>query len=264
VQYYRDKDLPFFELKLCDISELCYKKHSHEEYSLGIVDKGESAFWCDGKQLAQVSPQSLVAIPPDVVHACNPRQAHRWRYKMLFLQPGWVERFVSDQENGEIRGPIVKDVSAPAAYRTVTGMLDSLTSPATPLEKESGIMAVFAQVAEGNEKPRNTPRRKEQPQIRLIAEYLRSSFLERITLDQLEQLSGMSKFQIIRSFKAEFNIPPHTYQTMLRINYAKKELRKVRPVVDIAQEAGFYDQSHFIKVFKGHTGVTPDRYQKLI
>jgi AraC-like DNA-binding protein len=262
VLYYRDKDLAFFELKLCDSSDLSYKKHSHEEYSLGIVDQGESSFWCEGKQFATVFPQSLVAIPPDVVHACTPQQAQQWSYKMLFLQPGWVERLTADAA-GVMREPVVKDLAAPSVYRAVNRMLESLTTPATPLEKEAGIMAVFAQLLAGKEKPGNAPRRKKEPGLRLVAEVLRSKFRDRITLEELEELSGLSKFRIIRSFKEEFAIPPHTYQTLLRINYAKKELKKSRPVADIAQEAGFYDQSHFIKVFKGHTGVTPDRYQKL-
>jgi AraC-like DNA-binding protein len=264
VQYYRDKDLPFFELKLCDISDLSYKKHSHEEYSLAIVDKGESSFWCEGKHFAKVSERSLVAIPSDVVHACNPQQAHQWKYKMLFLHPGWVERFLADEASGGIRSPIVKDISAPPVYRAVNRMLASLATPATPLEKESGIIAVLTQVVREKGQPDTAPRKKEHSKLLLIEEYLHSSFLEKITLDRLEQLSGLNKFQLIRSFKEKFNLPPHTYQIMLRINYAKKELKKLRPVADIAQETGFYDQSHFIKVFKSHTGVTPDRYQKLL
>ncbi|MDR3590920.1 MAG: AraC family transcriptional regulator [Negativicutes bacterium] len=262
VQYYRDRDLPFFELKLCDSSDLCYKKHAHEEYSLGIVDLGESSFWCEGRQLATVTPGSLVAIPPDVVHACTPQEARQWKYKMLFLQPGWVWRFM-DEAAGDLRSPLVRDLSAQPAYRAVDGMLESLTGAATPLEKESRIMAVLAQLVPAAGKPNNIPCRKEEPRLRLVADYLRSQFRERITLDELEELSGMGKFRIIRSFKEAFKVPPHTYQVLLRINYAKKELKKSRPVADIAQETGFYDQSHFIKVFKGHTGVTPDRYQKL-
>lgn len=264
VQYYRDEDLPFFELKFCDISDLCYKKHSHEEYSLGIVDEGESLFWCEGKQFARVSPGSLVLIPPDIVHACNPRQANHWKYKMLFLQPGWVGRCLAEEGCGPLQAPLVRDTSGQIFFRAIGCMLESLTAPATPLEKEAGIMTVLAQVFQEKTAPQEPASRRDQPELRLIREYLHSSYLDKITLDELEQLSGLNKFRIIRSFKDQFDIPPHTYQTMLRVNHAKRELRKSRPVADVACESGFYDQSHFTKVFKSHTGVTPERYQKML
>jgi len=82
-------------------------------------------------------------------------------------------------------------------------------------------------------------------------------------LDDLERVSGINKFHLIRLFKDEFGIPPHMYQTLLRINYAKRQLRKQKQITEVALEAGFYDQSHFHKVFKSHTGITPEKYEKI-
>jgi len=80
VQFYRDKDLPF-EIKLSDtISDLSYKKHSHEEYSLGVVNKGESSFWCEG-EVTQIYQKTLVFIPHNIVHACNPNSDKPWNTK---------------------------------------------------------------------------------------------------------------------------------------------------------------------------------------
>jgi len=200
VHFYRDTDLPFFELKLCDTSELSYKKHSHEEYSLGIVDKGESSFWYEGKSI-RVSPKTIVLIPPELIHACNPRAESQWKYKMLFIDSNWVQGFMKSKGKILINSPVVNDLSGHRTFNLVTKMADSLTSNALPLEKEASVLAVFEQAVQGIRNVKNIQLKKEQPRLQVIRDYLHSCFLEKITLDQLEQISGVNKFQIIRSFK---------------------------------------------------------------
>jgi len=263
VQFYRDKDLPF-EIKLSNtISDLSYKKHSHEEYSLGVVNKGESSFWCEGK-LTEIYQKTLVFIPHNIVHACNPHSDKPWRYKMIYVQPYWVKGFMESHGGGTISYPVVKDLSNQKVFVEVNKLIDILVSPVEFLEKEASLLTLFERMVCDVDKREYLSHRKLQPKLKTIKEYLHNCFLEKITLDHLEEVSGLNKFFIIRLFKEEFSVPPHTYQTLLRINYAKKELRKYKPITEVAYEAGFYDQSHFNKVFKNHVGVTPDRYQKLI
>ena len=263
IQFYRDKELPFFELKLCNTSELSYKKHAHEEYSVGIVDQGSSLFWYEGKVDA-LYPKTMVFLPPNLVHSCNPINRNLWKYKMLFINSDWVQGFINSKADSLFNGPLIKDISTFGLAHTLDRMMEMLKSGASPLEKEASLVAVFEQALTGEQKSCNTSCKTEQPQLKIIRDYLQSRFLEKVTLDQLEQASGLNKFHIIRLFKDRFKIPPHTYQTLLRVNYAKKELGKHRQLADIAFDAGFYDQSHFIKVFKNYTGITPDKYQKFM
>jgi len=263
VQFYRDKELPF-EIKLSDtISDLSYKKHFHEEYSLGIVNKGQSSFWCEGK-LMEIYQKNLVFIPHDIVHACNPKSDQPWKYKMIYVQPDWVKGFMESHGGGTIEYPVVKEIRKNKEVATINHLIDILIRPVSFLEKEASLLWIFEQMLGDVDTSKYLSHRKLQPKLKTIKEYLHKSFLEKITLDQLEQISGLNKFFIIRSFKEEFSIPPHTYQNLLRINYAKKELQKYRQITEVTYETGFYDQSHFNKVFKNHVGVTPERYQKLI
>jgi AraC-like DNA-binding protein len=263
IQFYHDKALPFFELKLCNTSQMSYKKHAHEEYSIGLVDQGRSFFWYEGK-VDEIYPKTMVFLPSDVIHACNPINRDLWKYKMLFINQDWVQGFMKSKGSCVFNNPIVKDVSACGNFQMVSRMMESLKSNASPLEKEAIILAVFEQSLGGEQKTCDMNCKKEQPKLKIIKEYLHSYFLAKVTLDQLEQVSGLNKFHIIRLFKEAFKIPPHTYQTLLRVNYAKKALCQQRQLAEVALEAGFYDQSHFIKVFKSYTGITPDKYQKFM
>jgi len=262
VQFYRDADLPFFELKACGVSDISYKKHSHEEYSIGIVDNGKSSFWYEGK-IVEVGSNTIVLIPPEMVHSCNPQKEEQWKYKMLFIDAAWMQNFLQSKAIHAFNHPIVKNISDCAVFNMMDSMIDSLTGHASPLEKEATIISVLEQAVGGINNVKNVSLERELSRLEAVKDYLHSNFLQKITLDQLARVSGLNKFKIIRSFKEEFSIPPHTYQTLLRINFAKKQLRKNRKIVEVAHETGFYDQSHFNKVFKSHIGVTPERYQKL-
>lgn len=259
IQFYCDKDLPFFELKSCNTSELSYKKHAHEEYSIGIVNQGRSIFWYEG-EFEEIGPNTMVFLPPDLVHSCNPINQNMWEYKMIYINKSWLQG-LAKSNNRSFNAIVIKDVSDRKNCFSVNKMLESLQSNASPLEKETNIVTVFEQSLVG-EKKKVEINKKEYTKLTIIQDYLQSCFSEKITLDQLEAASGLNKFHIIRLFKKAFKMPPHAYQTLLRINYAKKELRRNRPLLEVAYKSGFYDQSHFIKVFKYYTGTTPDRYQK--
>jgi len=262
VQFYRDAEVPFFELKTCHATDLSYKKHSHEEYSLGIMDGGQSSFWYDGK-FAEVCPPTYVFIPPEVVHSCNPLAKSQWRYTMLFVSPTWVHGLADSHIGQNPIHPIIKNELDMEVLRGIKTLISSLADGVSPLEKEANLVTLMEQVFHDVKRVTPWAQSKERSNIASVREYLASCFLDRITLDHLAATSGINKYRIIRLFKEEYQIPPHTFQTLLRINYAKRELRKQRPITDIAVESGFYDQSHFCKVFKSHTGVTPEKYQIL-
>jgi AraC-like DNA-binding protein len=62
-------------------------------------------------------------------------------------------------------------------------------------------------------------------------------------------------------FKA-VGLPPHAYQTQLRLARAKTLLAQGCEVGSVASETGFFDQSHFTQQFKRHYWVTPGNYSK--
>jgi transcriptional regulator GlxA family with amidase domain len=57
-------------------------------------------------------------------------------------------------------------------------------------------------------------------------------------------------------------MPPHAYQTQLRLSHARTLLAQGFEVGYVANETGFFDQSHFAQQFKRHFLVTPGSYRK--
>lgn len=261
VQFYRDNALPFLEIKFCDTKQLSYKKHVHDEYSLGFVETGRSRFWYEGRT-DEVFPHSMLLIPPGLVHSCNPLPKGHWSYRMAFIASEWLDGLNEWHQLNCRPQPVQYRLSPHTALRMARHLFDALTGLSGPLAKEALLITALEELfhaAPALSKPPAEPVRLKQ-----VREYILSHFNEKITLDQLAKVSGLNKFGIIRAFNEKYSVPPHTYQNVLRINFAKKALRELKPITDVTYEAGFYDQSHFCKIFKSQTGVTPQRYQKLL
>jgi AraC-like DNA-binding protein len=81
------------------------------------------------------------------------------------------------------------------------------------------------------------------------------------SLDQFSNETGLSRYHLIRSFKAHYGLAPHAYQLDQRIKKAKILLQQGKDLADTAQQLGFSDQAHFQRNFKKRVAVTPKRYQ---
>jgi AraC-like DNA-binding protein len=79
-----------------------------------------------------------------------------------------------------------------------------------------------------------------------------------LALDELAQAASLSKFHLIRLFKATFDVSPLEYADRRRVDRGKALLRHTRlPIGQIAEHLGYESQSAFARMFRRHTGVTP-------
>lgn len=260
INYYREEALPFFEMKQCDTGAYACKKHFHEEYSLGIIGHGSSKTWCDGKSL-EIEAGKLILIPPLLPHACVPNDRANWSYRMLFIQQPWMSRLLEYEGYAGAASSLLLYKPTNRQIRDFTKhLIHCFTDRRSPLETETVLFSLMDAVLSDGTAPNGVS--KDLKRLEHVKEYVHEHFLERITLEELEHVSGLSRFYLVHGFKKEYHIPPHAYQNLLRINHAKKELCKLRPIAEVAVEAGFYDQSHFTKSFKHFAGVTPQKYLK--
>ena len=86
--------------------------------------------------------------------------------------------------------------------------------------------------------------------------------IENLSLKELSENMQMSRYALIRLFKHYFGLTPHAYQLNRKVNKARKLLKNDGDIAQLAHELEFSDQSHFHRVFKQHTGVTPKQYYK--
>lgn len=96
-----------------------------------------------------------------------------------------------------------------------------------------------------------------------VRDYLRENCGRRTTLEELARRAGMCRFGLVRAFTKEVGMPPHTYQTHLRVALARQLIIAGRRLTDVAFEVGFTDQSHMNRHFKNLMGTTPGEFARL-
>lgn len=99
--------------------------------------------------------------------------------------------------------------------------------------------------------------------LRRSIDYIEQNKNRRITLEDLEFATSCSRFQIIRMFRSETGVTPHAFIMQRRLVEARKMLARGEPAAEVAAELGFVDQSHLIRRFKDHFGVTPNSYARM-
>ncbi|BFH68721.1 MAG: AraC family transcriptional regulator [Paenibacillus dendritiformis] len=261
VTFYRDEALPFLEAKRCHKNDLAYQKHFHEEYSIGLIDEGETQAWCDGV-LWRVGTGRMISFPPLILHACQPAKDAQWKYKMLFIKPEWFAQLEMPDINRLHIPFLLEKGKNEACSKLLNRTMDALIRSGSPLETETALIELVHKLVNKHASDlTHEPYGMLEPKyVNLIKEYIHEHYTDRITLDSLEQEAGISRYHLIRMFKKSTHLPPHAYQNLLRINHAKKELKNRRPIAEIAVDTGFYDQSHFAKAFAKIVGTTPQTY----
>ena len=93
-------------------------------------------------------------------------------------------------------------------------------------------------------------------------EYLREHFRDKISIENLAKVAGLSSRQFGRCFAEAYGISPQTFLIKMRVQAACELLRNSNDeLADIAMSLGFYDQSSFTLQFRKHMGQTPRRYR---
>ena len=99
--------------------------------------------------------------------------------------------------------------------------------------------------------------------VRAAAEFVTDHYAETISLDDLIARSNMARTTFLQTFSEVFSMTPGHYITTIRLNAARKLLETTEmPLVEIATETGFFDQSHLTRAFKRERGMTPGEYRR--
>jgi AraC-like DNA-binding protein len=91
-----------------------------------------------------------------------------------------------------------------------------------------------------------------------ICDYIESHLDQKVGLDNLAALAGLSTHHFARAFHQSVGMPPHSYLLNRRLEQVERMLRETQlPLSEIALATGFSDQSHLARHFRRRTGISP-------
>jgi AraC-like DNA-binding protein len=260
--YFRPPALAGVEALHASFVEHAYRPHSHPTWTIAVVEAGAARFSVEASQ-ERADAGELFVLEPDAVHTGMAAVPEGWTYKVLYLSPDLVEEWAEDG----MRAP---RAARWVVFRDPTLRTRLLRAHAAFAGGDRGIaldVPVVEAVAALRPHLRPFPaagdlERAEHAPVRRAVQVLRERWNETVGLAELSAAAGLSRFELVRRFRAQVGLPPHAFQLDLRVAAARRLLAAGHAAGEVAFLCGFADQPHLTRVFKRAVGVTPAAYAR--
>lgn len=228
-----------------------FPNHFHDYYVIGFIEQGKRHLVCNNEEYMLNSGDMIVFNPHDP-HACEQVDGRTLDYRCINVQPEVMREYAR-----EITGQAyLPRFTSPVLYQSeLVGSLHELhqmiLEEQSDFCKEELLLLLLDQLLRDYsdaEPPVST--QDVTLEIRCICDYIEAHYMESISLNELADLTEMSKYHLLRLFTRQKGISPYRYLETIRINQARRLLEQGLLPIEVAAQTGFSDQSHFTNFFK--------------
>lgn len=241
-----------------------FPRHLHEEYVLSVMTDGAEVLNCRGSTYTAPAGTVLLLNPGEwhANYAQGPAGYAYWTiYPSVSLLQSSVRKITDTEGDAPLLGgaPVIHDESL---RQSLLSLHCAVERQASALELEAHFLECTACLLPHSTSAKLTAYDTTSGinQVRIVREYLEARYAQTITLSELAARVQISPFHLLRLFRDQVGLPPHEYQTHLRIAGAKTLLRQGHSVSEVALAMGFADQSHLTRHFRRIVGITPARF----
>ncbi|PKF77904.1 AraC family transcriptional regulator [Vibrio sp. vnigr-6D03] len=254
------------ELGGLELLDACFEKqnfsrHSHEGYTVGVIETGAQRFY-RGSGYHIAPSDSIILVNADELHNGHSASEGGWSYQAMYPLPEHFE-LIGQPLCGApfFPEPVVYDPLLANQFRSLFSVLKRSRNRLT---RETCLYQTLLALVlrHGKTCPDSKLPGVAKNNMQIAKEFLDDLPQANVSLEELASMAHLSTYHFAREFKKAYGIPPHAYQLQARLRVAKKWLRAGMKVADIANDLGFHDQSHFHRHFKSALGVTPMQYAK--
>ena len=252
---FKNDKLNFIELLYLEDVTPCYKNHTHEELIIFAIKEGSLNLIFNDTSF-EFLPNEIVIINNNIPHLASLNTQSKDGY-IIYLKKEYLKTIDFDFKSSY---ELVKQKSI---HKNFIKMCDCLLNDKISLlEKEEKFFSFCLSFFSFESKQIQI---EEESSLALdIKKYLDEKYLEELILDDLAKSFDLSVVHLIRVFKKEFGLPIHSYILNKKVHFAKELLSSNLPIIEVAQNSGFFDQSHLNRSFKRIFQITPKEYQKNI
>ncbi|NRT86493.1 AraC family ligand binding domain-containing protein [Clostridium beijerinckii] len=241
-----------------------FPNHFHDYYVIGFIENGKRYLSCKNKQYI-IETGDLIVFNPGDIHTCEQIDDRTLDYRCINIKKDVMKKITFEITGKEYLPNFMEFV----LFRNeLTSSLKELhlmiMEEEKNLKKEELFLFIIEQLIREYSNPVSEMTIQEaSAEIKTVCDYLENNYMENITLNQLSNLTGLSKYYLLHSFTKQKGISPYNYLQTIRIGKAKKMLEQGVAPIDVAFKTGFTDQSHFTNFFKKLIGLTPKQYMNI-
>jgi AraC-like DNA-binding protein len=264
VELWRPAGMPGVELLCARYTSRFFPRHAHHAFALGVVEAGALGFSYRGQKVVATAGEINLANQGEP-HDGFPAMPGGWQYRMLYLDPSWLEQVASELAGRTRsvprfpRGVIQDPDLAERLWRTHRAL-----RPGTNGELH-GQQCLLELLAELIQRHADDPVEAGPPVpglLRRAREWMDDQTLARPSLNELSEMAGMSPLQFLRAFRQSYGLTPHAYLVQRRIARAQSLLLRGQTIAQVATLTGFSDQSHLSRHFRRILGISPGAYRQ--
>lgn len=240
-----------------------FPNHFHDYYVIGYIETGARSLVCRGREYT-VGKGSVLLFNPYDSHGCVSLNGEALDYRGLNI-PKEKMRILSREITGSGDLPFFSEnVIQDDEIRGCVGSLHRLIMDGSrPSEGDEKLLLLVSLLTKkyGHRDPDYVPEHSQE--VLRTCEFMREHLDEHITLEQLCEVSGLSRSGLLRAFAKVEGITPYRYLQTIRIDRAKKLLEQGASPSEAALMTGFSDQSHFTNFFRMFIGLSPAAYRRI-
>lgn len=243
-------------LSLSDyVSGVSLSHHVHEYAYISLLLRGSYTEIYSGRSLTY-GPLTLVFHPAGEAHA-DRFHADGGQVFSLEMAPVWLD-CLSDRSN---LAPLAQTMQGGFPAWLALRLYREFRTPDTAagLAIQGLAMEILAEFCRQKEAERSP-----QPPLwlRQVRDMLHEACGQERLLTEIASAVSVHPTHLVRSFRRYYGCTMGEYARRCRIDFAcRKLIGSETSLAEIALEAGFYDQSHFCRVFKQQVGISPQAFR---
>lgn len=234
-----------------------------KDYVIHFIKEGKGSYLWNKKKYELKKGQAFLIYPQEeTTYKADAKDP--WSYLWIGFHGYRAEEFV-DHMGFSRKQPVIKINNIKQVEEHIDHMLSAnkLTC-ANELKRLSELLALFAYIME--EQPQIDKTKAAYPgelYVRYAIEYMMNHYNEKIKIDDLADIIGISRSYFTGIFKKEVKMSPQEYLKNLRMEKAAFLLHSSDDSIQvIAQQSGYDDSLSFSKAFKQKHGVSPSVFRE--
>ena len=245
--------------------------HYHTFHKIIEFLGGESGYGVEGKQYL-LQPGDLVLVPQGCIHRPEAEPNAPYERRILYLSPEFLRRAGGscdlaacfDRAREEFRfvvhpsdgtGGAQLDALEHAEREDAFGR--ELLAQSLLFQFLIGLNRAMADDLLQYAKPAAYDRK-----IEAILRYLSEHLTEPVSIDDLAARFFVSKYHMMRQFRAQTGYTIHGYLTGKRLMFARAMIAAGTPVLQASEESGFGDYSAFLRAYRKQFGAAPNQEKR--
>ena len=245
--------------------------HYHTFHKIIEFLGGESGYGVEGKQYL-LQPGDLVLVPQGCIHRPEAEPNAPYERRILYLSPEFLRRAGGscdlaacfDRAREEFRFVVHPADGTGGAQLATLEHAEREDAFGRELLAQSllfqfliGLNRAMADDLLQYAKPAAYDRK-----IEAILRYLSEHLTEPVSIDDLAARFFVSKYHMMRQFRAQTGYTIHGYLTGKRLMFARAMIAAGTPVLQASEESGFGDYSAFLRAYRKQFGAAPNQEKR--